>query len=76
MSCSVPPPYRRFVRMSPRLTVIENDELKYFELAEPPAARQIDGREVDRLEVQPVGDHQLHAVPCGRRRSSGGIRRP
>ena len=30
MSYSVPPPYSRFVRMSPRRTVIENDDVKNF----------------------------------------------
>ena len=62
MSYSVPPPMSRLVRMSPRRTVIENDELKNFRLTNPAATRQLDRVEIDRLEVQPIRDHQLDVV--------------
>ena len=58
-----------------RRTVIENDELKNFGSPMRPRRDQVDRREVQLLEVQAVGDHQLHAGCRGRRRSSAGIPR-
>ena len=40
---------------------MEKDELKYLRHADAPAAHQVYGAQVHLLEVQAVGDHQLHA---------------
>ena len=54
----------------PRRTVMENDELKNLGVADASATHELDGLQVDLLEVQPIRDHQLHAMLVGRPRSS------
>ena len=51
------------MRMSPRRTFIENDELKNLRLADLAARAHVDRGQVQRFEMQPIRDHQLDVAP-------------
>ena len=55
------------MRISPGLTVIENDELKNFGSPIRPRRTRSDHAQVDLLEVQPIRNHQADAMAAAGR---------
>ena len=62
MSYSVPPPYARLVRMSPRRTVIENDDVKNFNSPSSPRRASSMAEIFSVFEMQTIRDHELDAA--------------
>jgi hypothetical protein len=66
MSYSEPPPIRRFVRMVAGTHRHRERGVEELRIPDPPAPHEIDDLQVDLLEVQPVGNHQLDATAPAR----------